>query len=207
MIDTPHFTLISYNICGVNNPTRVAELSLFLSRHQPSVVVLQEPKHNHLTKFKQKGKTITRTPKALPRFTNYTSCYFTHPTKPTGIVMYIHTSCTYMTLPHIPHCTPYRPALTRTVAGFLWVSSPLLPCPIIIGGVYLYEAANECDVAALAEHAALASSPLPSSVSSSPIPVFLVGELIHITHSGIRNPVIHIARMKRTGVNISINAS
>jgi hypothetical protein len=152
-------------------------LSLFLSRHQPSVLVLQEPKHNHLTSIKRKGKVHIHTPKPLPKFTSYTPCYFTHPSQPTGIIIYIHTSCTFMALKHIPHCSPYRPANTRTIVGFVWVSSPLLPCPIIVGGAYIHDAMIETDISSLAEHTALASNPLPSAVSvSASSPVFLVGD-------------------------------
>jgi hypothetical protein len=170
------FSIMSYNICGINNITRAAELTMYLTRYQPSIIILQEPKHNHLTHYIKDGKQIPRTPKPLPRFRNYSHYQFKHPTEPTGIVMYIHSSCTYLPLTDIPHCTPYRPAQSRTVAGFVWISSPCLPSPIVIGGAYMHDHMIESDVAALAEHIALASLPLPTSVSTTPLPVFLLGD-------------------------------
>ena len=167
------FTILSYNICGINNVTRAAELTMYLTRHQPSILILQEPKHNHLTHYIKDGKQLPRTPKPLPNFKNYSHLQFKHPTQPTGIIMYIHTSCTYMPLLNIPHCTPYRPALSRTIVGFVWVSSPCLSSPIVVGGAYMHDQMIESDVAALAEHIALASLPLPMSVST---PVFLLGD-------------------------------
>lgn len=172
------FTVMSYNVCGVNNATRRAELSLYLSSHQPSVIVLQEPKVNHLLQVKRKGKVYPHTPVPVPKFTNYIPCHFTHPSQPTGILFYIHTSCTFMPFTHIPHCTPYRPDETTTVVGFIWVSSPLLPQPVVIAGTYLDGKMMEVDVAAFAKHAAIACRPLPSSpVSSPPLPLFIVGDL------------------------------
>ena len=126
------FTILSYNICGVNNPIRQTELRIFLSQHQPSVLVLQEPKLNHLNVRKHKGKTIPNTPKQPPIFHNYTACNFKHPSEPTSILMYIHKSCTFIPLHDIPHSEPYRPKESRTLLGFIWVSSPLLPTPIVI---------------------------------------------------------------------------
>jgi hypothetical protein len=83
-----------------------------------------------------------------------------------------------MPLTHIPHCTPYRPDETTTVVGFIWVSSPLLPQPVVIAGTYVDGKMMEVDVAAFAKHAAMACRPLPSSpASSSPLPLFIVGDL------------------------------
>ena len=67
------FTILSYNICGVNNPIRQTELRIFLSQHQPSVLVLQEPKLNHLNVKKYKGKTI---PFFEPRLQSTTNTLF-----------------------------------------------------------------------------------------------------------------------------------
>ena len=118
------FTIVSYNVCGVNNPIRQAELRIFLSQHQPSVLVLQEPKLNHHQTIKKKGKVYPHTPSPPPTFHNYTACNFKHPSQPTSILMYIHKSCTFLPLHNIPHDTPYRPNETRSLLGFVWVSSP-----------------------------------------------------------------------------------
>lgn len=169
------FTIVSYNVCGVYNTIRRDELKQFLSQSQPSVLILQEPKIDH--RAIKNGKP--RTPSLPPRFPNYLICSFNHSQEPTGVIMYIHKSCSFMSLTHVPHCSPYRPDedSTRTVAGFVWVSSPLLPTPIVIGGVYMHNSANEADFKALAHSVALASQPLPSALpSSAPLPVFLVGD-------------------------------
>ena len=119
------FTIVSYNVRGLVSPTHVNELTMFLTTHKPSVVILQEPQIDHRTTITKKGQTVPHTPVALPKFTGYASLHFTHTTKPTGIVFYIHKSCTFMRLDpsKVPHCTPYRPHVdgTRTVAGFLWI--------------------------------------------------------------------------------------
>ena len=179
MCDLPRFTIMSYNVCGLVNSIRVDELRMFLSTHKPSVIVIQEPQINHLSyTIDKNGKAQTHKPVTLPTFTSYASFYFTHPTKPTGVVFYIHKSCTYKPLQHIPHCTPYRPADTNTIAGFMWVSSPLLPQPVVIGGVYLHQKCKEIDVAALASNIAFASRPLAGSPAMSPhIPVYVLGDL------------------------------
>jgi len=77
------FTILSYNICGINNDTRAAELTIYLTRHQPSILILQEPKHNHFTHYIKDGKQLPRTPKPLPSFRNYSHYQFKHPTQPT----------------------------------------------------------------------------------------------------------------------------
>ena len=177
MNSTSRFTIISYNVCGLANPVRIAELTMFLTSHKPSVLILQEPQINHLPYIKKGNKITPHTPKQLPSFTGYASLYFTHPSKPTGVAFYIHKSCTYKPLHHIPHCTPYRPAQTNTIAGFVWVSSPLLPQPVVVGGVYLHSACRREDVDALATNIALASQPLAGSPPlSPPIPVYVLGD-------------------------------
>jgi exonuclease III len=171
------FTIISYNVCGLINPVRIAELTMFLTTHKPSVLILQEPQINHLPYIKKGNKITPQTPKRLPSFTGYASLYFTHPSKPTGVAFYIHKSCTYKPLYHIPHCTPYRPESTNTIAGFVWVSSPLLPQPVVVGGVYLHSACKQRDVDALASNIARASQPLAGSPAlSPPIPVYVLGD-------------------------------
>ena len=172
----PCFTVVSYNVCGVNNPTRVAELSMFLSSRKPSVLVLQEPKLDHRHIKKQKGKWVTHTPVTVPRFHEYQHYHFTHPTEPTGILMYVHASCMAqpITAPH--HCTPYRPHDTRTIAAFMWLSSPLLAGPIVLGGIYLHHELIEDDVHALAECVSQAQRPAWLAVSCPPLPMFLVGD-------------------------------
>ena len=168
MSGSPRFTIISYNVCGLVNPVRIAELTMFLATHKPSVLILQEPQINHLPYIKKGNKITPQTPKKLPSFTGYASLYFTHPFKPTGVAFYIHKSCTYKPLHHIPHCTSYRPTQTNTIAGFVWVSSPLLPQPVVVGGVYLHSACKQSDVDALATNIALASQPLAGSPALSP---------------------------------------
>ena len=107
MTYSPRFTIISYNVCGLINPVRVAELTMFLASHQPTVLILQEPQVNHLTYHIRNKKKIPSQPKQLPKFAGYVSLYFAHPSKPTGVAFYIHKSCTYKPLSHIPHATPY----------------------------------------------------------------------------------------------------
>ena len=155
------FTILSYNICGVNNPIRQTELRMFLSQNQPSVLVLQEPKLNHLTTRKHKGKTKPNTPKHPPPFQNYTACNFKHPSEPTSILMYIHNSCTFIPLHDIPHT--YRPKESRTLLGFIWVSSPLLPTPIVIGGAYISHNTTEHDIIKMTTCITNASHPLDTS--------------------------------------------
>ena len=177
MTYSPRFTIISYNVCGLINPVRVAELTMFLASHQPTVLILQEPQVNHLTYHIRNKKKIPSQPKQLPKFAGYVSFYFTHPSKPTGVAFYIHKSCTYKPLYHIPHCTPYRPADTNTIAGFVWISSPLLPQPIVVGGVYLHSKCEAIDVDALACNITLASQPLAGSPAMSPpTPVYVLGD-------------------------------
>jgi hypothetical protein len=179
------FTIISYNICGLANTMRVNELTMFLATHTPSVLILQEPQVDHRTSITKHGITRPRTPTALPRFSGYAAVYFQHTTQPTGIVFYIHSSCTYKALHHIPHCTPYRPAESRTLAAFMWVSSPLLAQPVVIGGIYLHPHAKQVDVMALADHVAMASQPLPGSPpSSTHPPVFYWETSMHDTDHG-----------------------
>jgi endonuclease/exonuclease/phosphatase family metal-dependent hydrolase len=169
------FTIVSYNICGVNNAIRRSELQQYASTSCPSVIVLQEPKLSR-PPAGSAGRSRSSDP---PRLTNYIVCSFNHATEPTGVLFYIHKSCTFRPYDHIPHCTPYRShvAGTRTVAGFVWVSSPLLSCPIVVGGVYIHNTCIKSDFQALARSVELASQPLSSSPPSSPpLPVFLVGD-------------------------------
>ena len=171
-----HFTVVSYNVCGVNNIIRRTELQQFVSTSRPSVLILQEPKIDHRL-IGDNGKV--RTPTLPPRLKDYIVCSFNHAVEPTGVLFYIHKSCTFMPLTHLPHCTPYRSHVdgTRTVAGFVWVSSPLLSCPIVLGGVYMHNTSNKADFKALTRSVSLASHPLPSSPPSyPPLPVCLVGD-------------------------------
>lgn len=156
-----HFTVVSYNICGLNNTHHRAELNMFLSRTLPSVVIIQEPKIDH---------RINKTPPAF----YYHTIYFKHPTKATGIVMYIHNSCTFKQITDIPHCSPYRPAHTSTTVAWVWVSSPCLTTPVIIGGAYLGHDTNEQDIISLATNIHNASTLLLHSSTS--LPIFLLGE-------------------------------
>lgn len=177
MSEGARFTIVSFNVRGLVNTTHVNELTMFLTTHKPSVMILQEPQIDHRTTITKKGKTVAHTPVALPKFTGYASLYFTHPTKPTGVVFYIHKSCTYKPLHHIPHCTPYRPHHTNTIAAFVWISHPLLSQPVAVGGVYLHSENKEEDVAALANNIATATLPLPGAPAMSlPLPVFVLGD-------------------------------
>jgi exonuclease III len=157
------FTILSYNVCGINNPTRHTELRMFLARVTPSVLILQEPKVNHLRGRKP------------PSFAQYHMLHFTHPSRDTGIVMYIHHTCTFKPLYHIPHCTPYRPDHSTTVVGWVWVSSQFLPCPIVVGGAYLSHASIEDDVVAMTRciRDAGISASRPNEES---LPIFLLGD-------------------------------
>lgn len=172
------FSVVSFNVRGLVSNTHVNELTLFLSAHKPSVLILQEPQIDHRTTITKNGKIIQHTPVELPKFRQYASLHFTHPTKPTGVVFYIHKSCTYRPIHEIPHSTPYRPSHTHTIAAFVWISHPLLlGQAIVVGGVYLHSASKEEDVTALASNIALASQPLPGSPLMSPsLPVFVFGD-------------------------------
>ncbi len=172
----PCFTVVSYNVCGVNNPTRVAELSMFLSSRKPSVLVLQEPKLDHRQIVKRKGKWIPHTPTPVPRFHEYQHYHFTHPTEPTGIIMYVHASCMAQPLATPHHCTPYRSHDTRTVCAFMWISSPSLAGPIVLGGIYMHHELIQDDVHALAECVSQAQRPAWLAVSCPSLPIFLVGD-------------------------------
>ena len=158
-----HFTITSHNICGLNSPSCRTELAMFLAKTKPAVMVLQEPKMTQTT--------------AAPPMKHYHGIHFAHPSKNTGIIMYIHHSVSYKILSHISHTSPYRPDETSTVVGFVWLSCPLLSYPIVVGGVYLSHAATESDITALTQCASLASAPLTTSPPDSPaLPVFLVGD-------------------------------
>ena len=185
MSNDTRFTIISYNARGLKNTTRVNELTIFLTTHKPSVLIIQEPKVDHrtqITKTKtRQGRTFTtttpHTPVPLPKFTGYAPIYCKHPTEPTGIVFYIHQSCTYKVLNHIPHATPYRPNITNTTAAFVWISHSLLPQPVVVGGVYLDNKCSLQDVKSLARNIAIATQPLPGSPAMSiPLPVFVLGD-------------------------------
>jgi exonuclease III len=158
-----NFTITSHNICGFNSSSCRTELAMFLAKTQPAVLVLQEPKMDPAT--------------PAPPIKHYHGVHFSHPSKHTGIIMYIHHSVSYKILSHISHTSPYRPDETSTVVGFVWLSCPILPCPIVVGGVYLSHATTENDITSLARSTSLASAPLPSSPPlSSPLPVFLIGD-------------------------------
>ena len=174
------FSILSYNVCGLNNHVRHTELCMFLAHSTPSVMVIQEPKVDHLN-----GRTA-------PSFPRYHTLYFQHPTKPTGIVMYIHDTCTFKQLIHIPHCSPFRPRETTTTAAWVWVSSASLPHPVVIGGVYLSHSSNEDDIAALADCARQAAQPL-SPADPCTLPVFLVGDF-NARHVDWEGQEEHVAR-------------
>ena len=173
------FTMISYNICGLRNPMRVAELAVFLSRRQPSLVVIQEPKLDYRSLIpdpKRPTKWLPRTPSTIPKFSKYQGYHFTHPTEPTGIVMYVHETCMAQPLQTPHHSNPYRPTQTRTLAAYMWLSSPLLASPIVVGGIYLHSELIEDDVRKLAEGVSQAQRPPWLAVSCVPLPVFLIGD-------------------------------
>ena len=188
MADTRHtqaqapparFTMISYNICGLRNLQRVSELAVFLSRRQPSIVVIQEPKLDHRSLIptnKNKTQWKPRTPSTIPKFSKYQGYHFTHPTEPTGIVMYVHETCMAQPLQTPHHSNPYRPTLTRTLAAYMWVSSPMLASPIVVGGIYLHSELIEDDVRKLAEGVSQAQRPSWLAASSPPLPIFLIGD-------------------------------
>ena len=157
------FTITSHNICGLNSPSSRTELAMFLAKSKPAVMVLQEPKMDQAT--------------PAPPMKHYHGIHFSHPSKHTGIIIYIHHSVSYKVLSHISHTSPYHPNEASTVVGFVWLSCPLLSYPIVLGGVYLSHSATESDVTALTQCASLASAPLPTSPPDSPaLPVFLVGD-------------------------------
>lgn len=161
----PHpqqFTIVSFNACGVNNTQRKAEIELFLHHTMPSILVIQEPKVNHM---------VGHSP---PSFPNYHTVYFPHSHKPTGMLFYIHSSVTFHRLDDIPHCSPYRPSSTTTVCAFVWVSCEMLPQPIIIGGVYLANNVRSHDFTALSDsvHRACTSQ----AAHADRTPVVLVGD-------------------------------
>ncbi len=178
MCDDPCFTIVSYNICGLNNELRVAELHMFLARHTPSILIIQEPKIDHRTSINKNRRTIPHTPKQQPKLAGYASIYFKHPVKPTGIIFYIHESCTYMARTEIDPCTPYRHNNTTTTAAFVWISSPLLKCPIVVGGIYLDAGKTTTqDVITLKNNITRAALPMPGSpVPSPPLAVYVLGD-------------------------------
>lgn len=164
------FSVVSLNIYGLNSMQRQLELSMFLNRNQPAVVVIQEPKLNFINDNKQP-----------PRMTHYHAIHFMHPTQNTGIIMYIHESVSFHAMTHIPHSLHYHPDRSRTIAAFVWISHPLLSTPVVIGGVYVSHQTTEDDVVALTHALTHASSPLPTtststSAISSSLPVFLMGD-------------------------------
>ncbi len=131
----PCFTIVSYNICGLSNPLRIAELRMFLANHKPSVLIILEPKIDHREHITRRGRAIRQTPKKPPTLPGYAHHHAKHPTRNSAIIIYIHTSCTYMVRHEIEPCTPYMHDTSGTTASFVWVSSPLLPHPVVIGGV------------------------------------------------------------------------
>ena len=95
MTEEARFTVISFNVRDLVNTTHVNELTMFLTTHKPSCLIIQEPQIDHRTTITKNGKARPHTPVPVPKFTGYASLHFTHPTKPTGVVFYIHKSCTY----------------------------------------------------------------------------------------------------------------
>jgi ribonuclease HI/exonuclease III len=178
---TPSFTIVSYNICGLGNDVRVAELRMFLAHHQPSVIIIQEPKLNHTGIVKRKGVVSYVTPRTAPQFYGYASIHIKHPVAHhAGIVFYIHASCTYMLRDEIHPFAQYSPDSTTTTAAFLWVSSPLLAHPVVIGGVYLDASrTTQAHVLTLRHNITRAARP-PAAVdgapTSPPLPVYVLGD-------------------------------
>ena len=159
-----HFNILSYNACGVNNDDRHAEITLYILTHSPSLIVLQEPKYHHIHNTSHTRDSWKSKRKDFPYFPDYNPAYFPHHSKNTGILMYVHVSCTFHPLTHIPHSTPYSTYQdTSTVIGYMLISSPLLPEPIVVGGVYISAASTEYDIKAFAESAGRAAGPLPLS--------------------------------------------
>ena len=157
------FTITSHNICGINSLETRTEIAIFLHDNQPAVLMLQEPKLDSAT--------------PVPPMKHYHAIYFSHPHQNTGIIMYIHHSVSYHILSDIPHAAPYHPHNSSTVVGFVWLSSPILSQPIVVGGVYLSHQAVEGDVRTLTHMISRASQPLPTSPPFSPsLPVFLLGD-------------------------------
>ena len=147
-----HFSITSHNVCGINALDKQAELAMFLSETQPAVFVMQEPKFNNTSQ--------------APTMKHYHGIYFAHPYRSTGIIMYIHHTVSYQVL---SHATPYHPGSCSTVAGFVWLSCPLLSQPIVLGGVYLSHDAVEADVIELKRIT------MQHNINSN-TPVFLIGD-------------------------------
>ena len=150
-----HFTITSHNVCGINALDKQTELAMLLSDTQPAVFVMQEPKLNNTSQ--------------PPTMKNYHGIYFSHPRQDTGVIMYIHHTVSYHIFSQGDHASPYSPNSSNTVAGFVWLSSPLLAQPIILGGVYMSHTSNEADVIELKRIT------MQHHIASH-LPVFLIGD-------------------------------
>jgi ribonuclease HI/exonuclease III len=182
-MSSTRFTILSYNVRGIMSATRQNELTLYITRHTPSLIILQEPMYHHLdTHTRADGTTEKKEQRKEPRFMDYISYHFPHHSKNTGILMYAH-KYTKLNPLDIPRSAVYvaDPNSTSVVA-FAQISHPLLALPIVVGGVYLHAGGQEVDIQTLARYAAAAAIP-PFSPSSPPRPspanlrpLFLVGD-------------------------------
>ena len=104
------FTITSHNICGFNSLTCRTELAMFLAKTQPAVLVLQEPKMDPAT--------------PAPPIKHYHGIHFSHPSKHTGIIMYIHHSVSY----HLAHTSiPPRKSINSCWVCMVIVSPRPMP--------------------------------------------------------------------------------
>ena len=139
---THAFTVVSFNVNGISSINKRHDIVTFLQNHQPSVLIIQEPKLN----------TREGTQQQPPKFIPYTCEYFPHTHKNTGIIFYIHPS-----VMHIRHNSPhptqdYSPDKKTTTVAFLTVFSEALSQPLVLAGTYLDGGATVSHVKAMARN-------------------------------------------------------
>jgi hypothetical protein len=66
MNEDARFTIISLNVRGLANTTHKNKLTMFLTTHKPSVLILEEPQIDYRTTITRKRKTMKHTPVPVP---------------------------------------------------------------------------------------------------------------------------------------------
>jgi hypothetical protein len=113
------FTIASWNANSLKNPNKHNDLSLFLHYTSPSILSIQEPWLDNIPP---------------PIFPNYNNLYIPHPSSPTGLLFYFHSSVMFKQLDIL--VSPYNHT-TNTMSAWFHICSPLLSSPIILCGCYL----------------------------------------------------------------------
>ena len=114
------FTIYSWNACSLL--ARAPSIQLFLTQHQPSILIIIEPMIHDTTH--------------IPTVPYYQPVYVPHPNQHShgGLVLYFHTSITYQ------QHTRRDPCFTRntsTTTSVFHIASPVLPRPFLLVPLYI----------------------------------------------------------------------